>query len=310
MEFNHIPVLKDECIKGLNIKSSGIYVDGTLGGAGHSAVILQNLDTSGQLIGIDRDSEALAVASKRLSDYSNFVAVHDNHVNILNILSELNISGVDGILLDLGVSSYQFDEKNRGFSYMQDAPLDMRMNKEDKITAEYVVNNYSEEELCKIFFEYGEEKFSRSIAKAIIKAREEREIKTTLQLVDIIEKSIPKKALQGKGHPAKRVFQAIRIEVNSEIKLLEKGIEDCIKALNQNGRLCIISFHSLEDRIVKNVFEKMQGKCTCPKDLPKCVCNYVSYGKVITKKPILPSDEEMKNNSRAKSAKLRIFERN
>lgn len=310
MEFNHIPVLKDECIKGLNIKSSGIYVDGTLGGAGHSAVILQNLDTSGQLIGIDRDSEALAVASKRLSDYSNFVAVHDNHVNILNILSELNISGVDGILLDLGVSSYQLDEKNRGFSYMQDAPLDMRMNKEDKITAEYVVNNYSEEELCKIFFEYGEEKFSRSIAKAIIKAREEREIKTTLQLVDIIEKSIPKKALQGKGHPAKRVFQAIRIEVNSEIKLLEKGIEDCIKALNQNGRLCIISFHSLEDRIVKNVFEKMQGKCTCPKDLPKCVCNYVSYGKVITKKPILPSEEEMKNNSRAKSAKLRIFERN
>lgn len=310
MEFNHIPVLKDSCIKGLNIRQGGIYVDGTLGGAGHSAVILENLKGSGKLIGIDRDNEALAVASKRLSSYTNFIAVHDNHVNILNILSNLNISGVDGILLDLGVSSYQLDEKSRGFSYMQDAPLDMRMNKEDNLTAEYVVNNYSEEELSRIFFDYGEEKFSTSIARGIVKAREEKKITTTLELVDIIEKNIPKKALQGKGHPAKRVFQAIRIEVNSEIKLLEKGIEDCIKALNKNGRLCVISFHSLEDRIVKNVFAKMQGKCTCPKDLPKCVCNYISYGKVITKKPILPTEEEMKINSRSKSAKLRIFERN
>lgn len=310
MEFNHIPVLKDSCINGLNIKQGGIYVDGTLGGAGHSAVILENLKGSGKLIGIDRDNEALAVAKERLSSYTNFIAVHDNHVNILNILSNLNISGVDGILLDLGVSSYQLDEKSRGFSYMQDAPLDMRMNKEDNLTAEYVVNNYSEEELSRIFFDYGEEKFSTSIARGIVKAREEKKITTTLELVDIIEKNIPKKALQGKGHPAKRVFQAIRIEVNSEIKLLEKGIEDCIKALNKNGRLCVISFHSLEDRIVKNVFTKMQGKCTCPKDLPKCVCNYISYGKVITKKPILPTEEEMKINSRSKSAKLRIFERN
>ena len=294
MEFNHIPVLKDECINGLNIKEDGIYVDGTLGGAGHSSVILQKLNNTGKLIGIDRDKEALDVASKRLSNYSNFIVVHDNHVNILDVLKKLNISGVDGILLDLGVSSYQLDEASRGFSYMHDAALDMRMNKEDKITAKYVVNNYSEEQLSKIFFEYGEEK----------------EIETTLELVDIIKKSVPKKALQEKGHPAKRVFQAIRIEVNSEIKLLEAGIEDCIKALNKNGRLCIISFHSLEDRIVKKVFEKMQGKCTCPKDLPKCVCNYVSYGKVITKKPILPTDDEMKINSRSKSAKLRIFERN
>ena len=310
MEFNHIPVLKDECINGLNIKQGGIYVDGTLGGAGHSSIILQKLDNTGKLIGIDRDKEALAVASERLSDYSNFIAVHDNHVNILNILNELNISGVDGILLDLGVSSYQLDEASRGFSYMHDADLDMRMNKEDKITAKYVVNNYSEEELCRIFFDYGEEKFSKSIARGIVKAREEKEISTTLELVDIIRQSVPKKALQEKGHPAKRVFQAIRIEVNSEIKLLEDGIEDCVKVLNAGGRLCVISFHSLEDRIVKKVFEKMQGKCTCPKDLPKCVCNYVSYGKIITKKPILPTDYEMEINSRSKSAKLRIFERN
>lgn len=310
MEFNHIPVLKDECINGLNIKQGGIYVDGTLGGAGHSSIILQKLDNTGKLIGIDRDKEALAVASERLSGYSNFIAVHDNHVNILNILNELNISGVDGILLDLGVSSYQLDEASRGFSYMHDADLDMRMNKEDKITAKYVVNNYSEEELCRIFFDYGEEKFSKSIARGIVKAREEKEISTTLELVDIIRQSVPKKALQEKGHPAKRVFQAIRIEVNSEIKLLEDGIEDCVKALNAGGRLCVISFHSLEDRIVKKVFEKMQGKCICPKDLPKCVCNYVSYGKIITKKPILPTDYEMEINSRSKSAKLRIFERN
>ena len=310
MEFNHIPVLKDECINGLNIKQGGIYVDGTLGGAGHSYIILQKLNNTGKLIGIDRDKEALAVASERLSSYSNFIAVHDNHVNILNILNELNISGVDGILLDLGVSSYQLDEASRGFSYMHDADLDMRMNKEDKITAKFVVNNYSEEELCRIFFDYGEEKFSKSIARGIVKAREEKEITTTLELVEIIKQSVPKKALQEKGHPAKRVFQAIRIEVNSEIKLLEEGIEDCVKALNTGGRLCVISFHSLEDRIVKRVFEKMQGKCTCPKDLQKCVCNYVSYGKIITKKPILPTDYEMEINSRSKSAKLRIFERN
>lgn len=310
MEFNHIPVLKDECIENLNIKDDGIYVDGTLGGAGHSSVILQKLNSKGKLIGIDRDNEALVVAKERLSAYKNFVPVHDNHVNILKIVNELNISGVNGILLDLGVSSYQLDEAKRGFSYMQDAPLDMRMNKEDKITAKDVVNNYSEEELVRIFFDYGEEKFAKQIAKNIVKTRENKSINTTLELVDIIKQSLPKKALQDKGHPAKRVFQAIRIEVNQEIKLLEKGIEDSIKALNKNGRLCVISFHSLEDRIVKKTFEKMQGKCVCPKDLPKCVCNYVSYGKILTKKPILPTDKELEINSRSKSAKLRVFERN
>lgn len=309
MEFNHIPVLKDECIKNLNIKKDGIYVDGTLGGAGHSSVILQNLNSNGKLIGIDRDKEALSVAKTRLSSYMNFIPVHDNHVNILQILEDLKVSGVDGILLDLGVSSYQLDEASRGFSYMQDATLDMRMNREDKITASDVVNNYSEEELTNIFFDYGEEKYAKQIAKRIVEYRKNKSIDTTLELVDIIKQSLPKKALQDKGHPAKRVFQAIRIEVNEEIKLLEKGIEDSIKALNKNGRLCIISFHSLEDRIVKKTFEKMQGKCICPKDLPKCVCNYVSYGKIISKKPILPSDSELKINSRSKSAKLRVFER-
>jgi len=309
MEFNHIPVLKDECIENLNIKEDGVYIDGTLGLAGHSSVILQKLNKTGLLIGIDRDAEALNVAKQKLSTYDNFKAVHDNHVNMLNIIQKLNITGVDGILLDLGVSSYQLDEPSRGFSYMHDAPLDMRMNKEDILTAKDIVNKYSEEELVKIFFDYGEEKFSKQIARKIVESRDNKEIETTLELVDIIKSSVPKKALIDKGHPAKRVFQAIRIEVNSEIKLLENGIRDAVKALNTNGRLCVISFHSLEDRIVKKVFEEMQGKCTCPKDLPKCVCNYVSYGKVITKKPILPTEEEMSYNSRSKSAKLRVFER-
>ena len=309
MEFKHIPVLRDECIDNLNIKEDGIYVDGTLGLAGHSSVILEKLKGSGLLIGIDRDKEALKVAKERLNNYSNFVAVHDNHVNILSILEELNISGVDGILLDLGVSSYQLDEASRGFSYMKDAPLDMRMNKEDKITAKEIVNNYDEEELAKIFFDYGEEKYSKLVAKRIVEERKNKEIETTFELVKIIQDAIPKKAQMGKGHPAKRVFQAIRIEVNQEIKLLENGIRAAIKALNKNGRLCVISFHSLEDRIVKKTFEEMQGRCTCPKGLPKCVCNYVSYGNVITKKPILPTEEEMNSNSRSKSAKLRVFER-
>ncbi len=309
MEFNHIPVLKDECIDNLNIKKDGIYVDGTLGGAGHSSIILAKLNNTGKLIGIDRDNEALIVAKKRLSNYDNFIAVHDNHTNILDILNKLDIKGVDGILLDLGVSSYQLDEASRGFSYMHDAELDMRMNKEDKITAKYVVNNYSEEELCRIFFDYGEEKYSKQISKGIIEARKLKKIETTLELVEIIKKNIPKKALVDKGHPAKRIFQAIRIEVNDEIKLLEKGIRDCIKALKPKGRLCIISFHSLEDRIVKKTFEDMQGKCTCPKDFPKCICNYISYGKIITKKPILPTEKELKINSRSQSAKLRVFER-
>ena len=310
MEFNHVPVLKDECIDNLNIQENGIYLDGTLGLAGHSSVILEKLNNTGKLIGVDRDKEAIEIAKRKLSNYTNFVLVHDNHTNILNILERLNIQGVDGILLDLGVSSYQLDNESRGFSYMKDAPLDMRMNRDDKLTAKDVVNKYSEEELTRIFFDYGEEKYSKQIAKNIVDKRKSKQIETTLELVDIIKQSVPSKALNEKGHPAKRIFQAIRIEVNEEIKLLENGIKDAIKALNKRGRLCVISFHSLEDRIVKKSFEEMQGKCTCPKDLPKCVCNYVSYGKVVTKKPILPTEEEIKFNPRAKSAKLRVFERN
>ncbi|MDD2628447.1 MAG: 16S rRNA (cytosine(1402)-N(4))-methyltransferase RsmH [Clostridia bacterium] len=310
MKFNHIPVLKNESIEGLNIKESGTYVDGTLGGAGHSLLILERLNNKGLHIGIDRDEEALNVSKERLKQYSNFVTVHDNHNNILNILKEKEISAVDGILLDLGVSSYQLDEAERGFSYMHNAKLDMRMNKQDKITAKDIVNNYTEEELVKIFFDYGEERYSRKIARKIIEKREEKEIETTLELVEIIKSSLPGKALLEKQHPAKRIFQAIRIEVNNELSELKQTIKDCILALKPKGRLCIITFHSLEDRIVKLTYEELQGKCKCPADFPKCICNYISYGKTITKKPITESIEILKQNPRSRSAKLRIFERN
>lgn len=308
MEFKHIPVLLNECIKGLNIKPDGIYVDGTLGGAGHTSKILELLSTNGLLIGIDRDEEALSAAKKRLSKYNNVTYVHGNHDNIKNILSELEINKVDGVLLDLGVSSYQLDEEKRGFSYISNAPLDMRMDKSEKLTAEYIVNNYSEENIANIVYEYGEEKFSRSIAKNICEYRKNKKIETTKELVDIIEKSIPNSA-KNNGHPAKRTFQALRIEVNNEIKPLIKTIEDCIDVLKSKGRLCVITFHSLEDRAVKEAFLNAQGKCTCPGDLPYCVCGYKSLGKIITKKPIIPTEEEMTENSRSKSAKLRIFEK-
>lgn len=309
MEFKHKSVLLNECIEGLNIKKEGMYVDGTLGGGGHSYEILRKLSPNGRLIGIDRDKDALNAASKKLNEFNNFTTVHDNHANILEILKNLGIQGVDGILLDLGVSSYQLDEASRGFSYMNDAPLDMRMNREDKISAYEVVNNYSEEKLSRIFFDYGEERYSKSIAKKICKVREENKISTTLELVEVIKSAMPSSALNEKQHPAKRVFQAIRIEVNEELTKLKQAVEDSIKALNNGGRLAIITFHSLEDKIVKHTYEDMQGRCTCPKDFPVCVCNYISYGRIVNKKPIISNEEELKENPRARSAKLRIFER-
>ena len=308
MEFKHIPVLLNECIEGLNINPDGIYVDGTLGGAGHSSQIIKKLSSKGILIGIDRDEEALKAAKEKLKNYNNVKYVHGNHDDIKQILSEMNIDKVDGILLDLGVSSYQLDERNRGFSYMADAQLDMRMDKTSNLTAKEVVNNYSESELARIILEYGEERFAKKIANNICKLRKEKEIETTKELSDIIEKTIPK-ALQKDGHPAKRTFQAIRIEVNNEIEPLYRTILDCIDVLKPKGRLCTITFHSLEDRAVKNAYADAKGKCTCPPDLPYCVCGYKTLGNIINKKPIVANEEETKENSRSKSAKLRIFEK-
>ena len=308
MEFKHIPVLLQECIDGLNIKENGIYVDGTLGGAGHSRKIVEKLSSEGTLIGIDRDTQALKSANEKLKKFNNVKYVHGNHDDIKDILENLEIEKVDGILLDLGVSSYQLDEASRGFSYMQDAILDMRMDKTSTLTAEYVVNNYEEEKLANIIFEYGEERFSKSIAKKICEYRDNKKIETTKELTQIIEQAIPGFAKK-EGHPAKRTFQAIRIEVNDEIKPLYNTVKNCIDVLKPNGRLCIITFHSLEDRAVKQAYIDAQGKCTCPGDLPYCVCGYKSEGKIITKKPILPTKEEMEENSRSRSAKLRIFEK-
>lgn len=307
MEFKHIPVLLNETIEGLNIKPNGIYVDGTIGGAGHSKKIIEKLSSHGLLIGIDRDDEALNAARENLKEYNNLKLVHGNHDDIQKILKELKIEKVDGILLDLGVSSYQLDDRERGFSYNSDNELDMRMDKTQKLTAYDVVNKYQEKELANLIFEYGEERYSRKIAKNICIERKIKPIKTTGQLAKIIQNSNP---FSKDGHPAKRTFQAIRIEVNNEIKPLYNTILTSIKCLKQEGRICVITFHSLEDRAVKNAFIEAQGKCTCPKDLPYCVCGAKSYGKIITKKPIEATIEEIKQNSRSKSAKLRIFEKN
>lgn len=307
MEFNHKPVMLQECIEGLNIKPDGIYVDGTLGGAGHSTKIINLISKKGLLIGIDRDEEAICVAKERLKEFDNIRFVHDNHDNIKGILSNLAIDFVDGILLDLGVSSYQLDERNRGFSYIGNGILDMRMDKSQKLTAKIVVNKYSEEELANIIYEYGEERYSRIIAKKIVEYRKQREIETTEELVKIIESAVPRK--NNEGHPAKRTFQAIRIEVNDEIKPLYNTVINSIDCLKSGGRLCILTFHSLEDRAVKKAFVDSSGKCICPPGLPYCVCGAIQKGKIITKKPILPTNEEMKMNSRSKSAKLRIFEK-
>ena len=308
MKFEHKPVMLQECIEGLQIKPNGIYVDGTMGGAGHSIEIVKRLSSDGRLIGIDRDEEALNASKERLAEYKNVTYIHDNHDNIKDILEKLGMNQVDGILLDLGVSSYQLDERNRGFSYLGENELDMRMDKNQELTAKRVVNYYSEKELANIIYEYGEERFSRQIAKNICNYRKEKTINTTKELVDIIEKSIPK-SKQNDGHPAKRTFQAIRIEVNNEIKPLYKTVKDCIDCLEPQGRLCIITFHSLEDRAVKNAYIEAKGKCTCPSDLPYCVCGAKTLGKIITKKPIIATKEEQEENSRSKSAKLRIFEK-
>ena len=306
-EFEHIPVLLNECIEGLKIKEKGIYVDGTLGGAGHSFRIATKLNNTGTLIGIDRDAEAIQKAKETLKEFNNIIYVQDNHDNIKEILSKLNIEKVDGILLDLGVSSYQIDEETRGFSYTKNSPLDMRMDKNQKLTAEYVVNEYTEEELANIIYKYGEEKFSRQIARRICEYRKEKRIQTTSELVEIIEKSVPRSSTG--GHPAKRTFQAIRIEVNNEIEPLYNTVKNAIDVLKPQGRLCIITFHSLEDRAVKEAYQDSVGKCTCPPDLPYCVCGNKPEGTIITKKPILPTEKEMEINSRSKSAKLRIFEK-
>jgi len=309
MEFKHVSVLLNECIKALDIKPDGIYVDCTLGGAGHSSEIIKKLSPQGRLIGIDQDTNALEAAKKKLINYNNVTYVHDNFVNIDSVLESLNIEKVDGILMDLGVSSHQLDVAERGFSYMQDAPLDMRMNRENDFTAYNIVNGYSEEQLTKIIFDYGEEKFARRIAKFIVDRRSDKPVETTSELVDIIKAAIPAKARREGPHPAKRTFQAIRIEVNKELEILNKAIEDSVKRLNTNGRIAIITFHSLEDRIVKVKFKDLENPCTCPKEFPICICNKKSVLKVISRKPIDPTEEELEVNPRSRSAKLRIGEK-
>ncbi|CAG9708632.1 16S rRNA (cytosine(1402)-N(4))-methyltransferase RsmH [Clostridium neonatale] len=309
MEFKHVSVLLNECIEGLNIKPNGTYVDCTLGGAGHSSHILKNLSKDGVLVGIDQDRDALTAAKERLKDYDNVRYVHSNFYNIDNILSELDIEKVDGILMDLGVSSYQLDEASRGFSYMQDAPLDMRMNRDNDFSAYDIVNNYSEEQLYKIIKDYGEERFAKRIANFIVNAREINPIQTTLELVEIIKNAIPAKARREGPHPAKRTFQAIRIEVNSELKILNKTIEDGVERLNKGGRMVIITFHSLEDRIVKLKYRELENPCTCPKEFPMCVCGKKPTIKVLTRKGLAPSKEEIEENPRSRSAKVRILEK-
>lgn len=308
MEFKHVSIMLQECIEGLNIKKDGIYVDGTLGGAGHSSEIVKRLD-EGMLIGIDQDKDALKASMERLKDFRNVKFVHNNFANIKYVLEELNIDGVDGILLDLGVSSYQLDTPERGFSYMHNAKLDMRMNRDVDITAYDVVNGYSKEQLIYILKEYGEEKWASRIADFIVKQRSVKPIETTYELVDVIKAAIPASARREGPHPAKRTFQAIRIEVNKEIEILEKAVNDCLDVLKSEGRLCIITFHSLEDRIVKNVFKNRHNPCTCPPSFPVCVCGKTGDIEIVTKKPIVPSDEEVELNPRARSAKLRIAEK-
>lgn len=309
MEFKHISVLLNEVIEGLNIKEDGIYVDCTLGGAGHSSEIVKAINSKGKLIGIDQDLEALKAAKEKLKAYENVIYVHNNFTNIESILNELEIGNIDGILMDLGVSSYQLDNEERGFSYMKDAPLDMRMNREAELTAYDVVNGYSEGELYKLIRDYGEEKFASRIAKFIIERRQNNTINTTFELVDIIKAAIPAKARREGPHPAKRTFQAIRIEVNKELEILDKAIEGSVNKLKKGGRLAIITFHSLEDRIVKNKFKELANPCKCPKELPICVCGKLPTVKIISKKPIEPTIEEIDENPRSRSAKLRIAEK-
>ena len=310
MEFKHVPIMLKECIQGLDIKPDGIYVDVTLGGAGHSSEIAKHLNKNGILIGIDKDLDAIAVATERLSKFEcKKIIVHSDFKNLKQILTDNKISKVDGILADLGVSSYQIDEVERGFSYSKDAKLDMRMNKTQSLTAYDIVNNYEEKDLVKILFEYGEENFARSIARNIIKERKISPIDSTFKFVNIIEKSVPAKVLHKGGSVAKKTFQALRIEVNGELDSLKDVLDDMVESLNIGGRLCIISFHSLEDRLVKNCFIKHSTGCICPKSLPICVCNHKPILKLVSKKPIVPSDNEQKENKRSMSSKLRIAEK-
>lgn len=309
MEFNHISVLLNETIEGLNIKPDGIYADGTLGGAGHSYQIASKLNGLGRLIGFDQDEDAITASTERLKEFKNVTIVRSNYRNMKEELNNRGINKVDGILLDLGVSSYQLDTVSRGFSYKEAAPLDMRMDNRNEVTARDIVNNYSQGDLFRIIRDYGEDKFAANIAKHIVMNREVKPIETTTELAEIVKAAIPMKFRKQGGHPAKQTFQAIRIELNSELSVLKESLMDMIDLLNPNGRICIITFHSLEDRIVKNIFKEAEDPCTCPKNFPTCVCGKKSKGKVITRKPILPSEEELKLNSRSKSAKLRIFEK-
>lgn len=310
MEFKHKPIMLEETIASLDIKPDGIYVDGTLGGAGHSSEIVRRLTQGGRLIGIDQDGDAIEAASRKLEPFKDQVTiVRSNYAQMKQRLEELSIYGVDGILLDLGVSSYQLDNSDRGFTYREDVPLDMRMDQRQTRTARDIVNQYSEMELYRIIRDYGEEKFAKNIAKHIVKFREDQEIETTGQLTEIIKAAIPKKVRMTGGHPAKKTFQAIRIELNQELDVLKDSLETMIDLLNDGGRLCVITFHSLEDRIVKNIFRTCQSPCICPPEFPVCVCGRVSKGQVVTRKPIVPGEEEQLENPRSKSAKLRVFER-
>ncbi|TCO79314.1 16S rRNA (cytosine(1402)-N(4))-methyltransferase RsmH [Marinisporobacter balticus] len=310
MNFEHVSVLLEETIENLNIKSNGIYVDGTLGGGGHASKICECLGKDGLFIGIDQDKDALNTASKRLEKYQNKkIFVHDNFSNIKNILAKHNISKIDGMIMDIGVSSYQLDEGSRGFSYMQDAPLDMRMDQTKAFSAKDVINNYEEEELVRVIKEYGEERWAKRIANFIVEERNNKVIRTTGEVVDIIKKAVPSAARRDGPHPAKRTFQAIRIEVNNELGILEQTIRDISENLNPGGRICIITFHSLEDRIVKNTFKDLSTVCKCPPEYPICRCNGKADIKRITKKPILPSAVEVEKNPRSRSAKLRVAEK-
>ncbi len=309
MNFEHRPVLLNETIDNLCIKPGGTYVDGTLGGGGHAYEVVRRLSPQGRFIGIDQDADAIRAAGEKLADYRNVTLIRSNYCNIREELMGNHVTGVDGIVLDLGVSSYQLDTPARGFSYKYDSPLDMRMDQRSDMTAGDIVNGYSQEELYRVIRDYGEERFAKKIAGNIVAAREEKEITSTNELANIVKQSIPMKFRKTMGHPAKQTFQAIRIELNRELDVLEETLDTMIELLNPGGRLCIITFHSLEDRIVKNGFKRNENPCTCPPDFPVCVCGKVSMGRVVTRKPVIPSEEEMNDNPRSKSAKLRVFEK-
>ena len=310
MEFKHQSVLLSECMESLNIRPDGIYVDGTLGGGGHSYEICRRLSDKGRLIGIDQDEAAIEAARARLGEFKDKVTIiRSNYCNMKPELTKLHITAVDGILLDLGVSSYQLDNAERGFTYREDAPLDMRMDQRQEMTARDIVNGYSESDLYRIIRDYGEDKFAKNIAKHIVSARSEKPLETTGELIQVIKAAIPMKVRAVGGHPAKRTFQAIRIELNRELDVLKDSLGDMIDLLDDGGRIAVITFHSLEDRIVKNIFKENEDPCICPKEFPVCVCGRKSKGKVITRKPIVPSEKELLENKRSKSSKLRVFER-